>query len=187
MVLDAGCGEGRLSIELLKDGAQSVFAADLSSEVLRIARDKAMDCGYDLNPVCCDIEMLPLVSEIFDISACLDTLVHLPNPRLGTQELLRVTKKKGKMAINMTNRNPLWHISICGLSGVAPSLKDAFLYCFPEPFVVFVSKLARRPFLGRQMSRKRFVSLFEGSDIIAFREYSPRAPVYFLAIAEKHH
>jgi ubiquinone/menaquinone biosynthesis C-methylase UbiE len=185
VILDAGCGEGRLSTELLRNGAKSVFAADLSLDVMKRARDRANAFGYDLNFVRCDIERLPFVSGTFDVSACLDTFVHLPNPRLGAEELLRVTRKEGRVAINMTNRNPLWRVSICGLSGTARLFRDVFLYYFPEPFIVFLSKLTRRPYLGRHMSRKEFMGLFEGSELVAFEEYGSGPPVYFLAIAEK--
>lgn len=186
MVLDAGCGEGRLSLEFFRNGARCVFAVDLSSEVMKRARESAMVYGNDLNLVRCDIEWLPLASETFDISACLDTLVHLPNPARGMQELSRVTKKEGKIAVNMTNRNPLWYISIFGPSGIVRFPKDVLLYYFPEPFVMLLSKLTRRPYLGRHMSRKEFVSLFTGSNLEAFREYGLRPAVFFLAIAKKH-
>ncbi len=171
---------------MFRNGAKCVFAVDLSSEVMKRAGERAMIYGYDLNLVRCDIERLPLVSETFDISACLDTFVHLPNPRRGMQELSRVTKREGKIAVNMTNRNPIWYISIFGLSGIVRFFKGVLLYYFPEPFVMLLSKLTRRPYLGRHMSRKEFVSLFRGLTLEAFKEYGLRSSVYFLAIAKKH-
>ena len=46
-LLDIGCGVGKLHLTLLKDGAQSATAIDMSEEMLRHARDFARKFGVE--------------------------------------------------------------------------------------------------------------------------------------------
>jgi ubiquinone/menaquinone biosynthesis C-methylase UbiE len=159
---------------------------DLSAEILRKARKKAAKEGYNADFVRSDIEQLPFSPEVFDIAICVDTFVHLPNQKRALNELASATKKGGKMAINMTNRNPFWVITVHGLTNLRRFFKDLCLYYFPEPVINPLTKLLRRPPFGKHLSRKEFKILFgKNLKLEAFKEYGLEPPVFFLAIAKK--
>jgi ubiquinone/menaquinone biosynthesis C-methylase UbiE len=154
--------------------------------MLRRARKKVAQEGYDADFVRSDIEQLPFSPEAFDIAMCIDTLVHLPNQKRALSELASATKNGGKMAINMTNRNPFWVISVHGLTNLRRFFKDLCLYYSPEPVINPLTKLLRRTPFGKHLSRKQFKILFgKNVKIITFKEYGLKPPVFFLAIAEK--
>lgn len=185
-MLDAGCGEGRLSLEFLKHGAKFVCALDLSSNVLRRARKRLIRKGYSASFVRGDIECLPFSPELFDIVICIDTLVHLPNPERAISELSRITKKEGKIAINMTNKNPFWLVTVYGLTNLKRFFKDLCLYYSPDLLIKPPMKLLRKKPLGRHLSKKEFKTLIKKYlKLITFREYGLGPPAFFVATGEK--
>src|SRR5512132_1002887 len=65
-VLDAGCGPGRLTAELLcRLPRGRVVASDLSQNMLRAARNTLQEFKAQVTFVCADVQQLPFV-ECFD-------------------------------------------------------------------------------------------------------------------------
>ncbi len=96
VVLDVGCGAGRLSRLAASYGAKHVFSIDLS---------RAVEAAFELSKDYSNIHFfqaslfdLPFKKE-FDIVFSLGVLHHTPNPLLGFKSILEVLKVKGKVGI----------------------------------------------------------------------------------------
>ncbi|HEX4589984.1 MAG TPA: class I SAM-dependent methyltransferase [Gemmataceae bacterium] len=115
-ILDAGCGNGRYSIHLLKnaDPDATLDAFDLSQGMLTRAR-KRLD-GDRVSFVAADLTRLPYADSSFDAVVCGWVLEHLPDPRPGLRELSRILQPGGKLLLMCTEDtflgawcSRLWH------------------------------------------------------------------------------
>lgn len=186
MVLDAGCGDGRITHELITHGASPVTAIDLSARVLQNAKERLDSFQLVTNFVRCDIEKLPFRAEIFDCVTSVDTFVHIPSPETAINELSRVTRKGGTAAINMTNRNPFWRITGTEKISLKNFFRDLLLYHGPENIVKSVLRLLKKKQIGRHMSEREFKTLFENKLFLQkLIKYGQKPPVFFMVIAKK--
>ena len=64
-VLDLCCGCGRHAVELQEQG-YDVVGLDLSEELLDMACSRAVECGQDMEFICCDMREIPYESH-FDL------------------------------------------------------------------------------------------------------------------------
>lgn len=115
-ILDAACGNGRYSINLLKhaDADASLTAFDLSQKMLTRARNRLNSPRVTF--CAADLTRLPYPSESFDAVVCGWVIEHLPDPRPGLRELHRVMKPRGKLLLMATENTftgrwcgRLWH------------------------------------------------------------------------------
>jgi ubiquinone/menaquinone biosynthesis C-methylase UbiE len=94
-VLDFGCGTGVFTIELAKRKIPTI-AFDHSRDMVKIARDKVKNAGYDVSEfIIADCEYLPFKNQSFRGAVCNEVLHHLPDYEKAIKELLRTTKKGG--------------------------------------------------------------------------------------------
>ena len=96
-VLDVACGNGNTAITARKCGA-NVTGIDITSDLLNLAMEEeriAQISGIDWREG--DVQDLPFEDESFDV--VLSTFGHMfaANPDLATKELVRVTKKGGRI------------------------------------------------------------------------------------------
>jgi ubiquinone/menaquinone biosynthesis C-methylase UbiE len=104
VALDLGCGNGRHA-ELLADRASTVVGLDLSRGLLRTARDRAADRGFDasLSLVQGDAARVPLATDAVDLAVYVATLHHL-RPRAARvaslDELARVLAPGGRALVS---------------------------------------------------------------------------------------
>ena len=91
-VLDVPCGGGRVTIHLSKKGYE-VSAADLSEDMIEIARqaiaDNKLDCSVERQ----DVEKFTLGDRSFDTIVSFRLFHHFPNPEIRqrvAKELCRV-------------------------------------------------------------------------------------------------
>jgi len=98
-VLDAGCGEGDLSILMAKKGA-IVKAIDISKPNVAAAK-KRHDTSEYYRPQfqVADSENLPFDDNSFDYVVSNHVLEHLPNIEKGVEEIYRVVKRKAFIAV----------------------------------------------------------------------------------------
>jgi ubiquinone/menaquinone biosynthesis C-methylase UbiE len=186
ILLDAGCGNGRIAHELAIQGANSIVAIDLSKYVLKKA--KKMLNGYKAisNFIECDIEQLPIRSGSFDAITCIDTLVHIPHPSETLDELVRVIKQDGSIAVNITNKNPLWRITGKGQKSFRNFFTDIFLYHFPSRFVKSILQILNKKMIGRHMTEAEFKRHLKVKlKIEKFLTYGHSTPISFMAITKK--
>jgi len=107
LVLDAGCGEGRHSLELSKTVDCSIFAMDIGHE--NLVKVKAM---YNLMNIegqtvgltyvtQGDAQRLPFADSTFHKIICSEVLEHITDDARGVKELTRVLKDDGEMAVTV--------------------------------------------------------------------------------------
>jgi len=115
-LLDAGCGNGRYSITLLKTAPADarLWAFDLSVNMLarakrRVSSDRAAFASAD-------VTRLPFANRSFDAAVCGWVLEHLPDPRPALREFNRVLVPDGKFLLMCTEDtwtgamcSRLWH------------------------------------------------------------------------------
>lgn len=105
LVLDAGAGEGRFSIPLAEHGGNTVVALDTSLEMLKTLRKKMEARGIrNVRLVIGDIENTPFREGTFDGVVSVHVLFHMPRYREISRELMRVTKRSGTLALEMSSR-----------------------------------------------------------------------------------
>lgn len=97
-VLDAGCGDGVLSIMLAQKGAV-VTGTDISEPNIAAAKKYAEKVGLKIDFKVADIENLPFLDNEFDIVVSSHVLEHIPDFDKGFHEIMRVTKKRAVVAI----------------------------------------------------------------------------------------
>jgi len=117
LVLDAGGGPGRYTIELAKKGYR-VILLDLSPKCLEIARDQIREAGVKgrvreiVDGSITDLSRFK--NEFFDAVLCLGgPLSHLLEKQRREQaasELVRVTKKKAPLFISVFNRYGFYRV-----------------------------------------------------------------------------
>ncbi len=97
-VLDAGCGEGSLSILMAQKGA-TVVGCDISEPNIEACQLYAKEAGLTIEFLVADLERLPFPDASFDLVVSSHVLEHLPDFDAGLAELMRVTKKRTVAAI----------------------------------------------------------------------------------------
>ena len=97
-VLDAGCGEGTLSVLIAKKGAL-VTGVDISEPNVKAAQKYALDVGVKVDFVTGDSERFYFEDNSFDLVVSSHVLEHLPDFDKGLREVMRVTKKRAVVAI----------------------------------------------------------------------------------------
>lgn len=101
MVLDLGCGNGRLYQILAKKQAQYI-GLDQSEELIKIAQEKNPEVEFVVG----EMSALNFPDQKFDAVYCIAALNHIPGRELQLQclkEMYRVLKMDGKLL--MTNWN----------------------------------------------------------------------------------
>jgi len=101
-ILDIGCGTGNYSIEAAKLGAL-VTGIDLSSEMLKIAKEKAINAGLNIKFMKMDAENMLFSSDYFDkiVTASVPHVVE--NIDIFLMEISRVLKPGGYAVIHIVN------------------------------------------------------------------------------------
>ncbi|HJL99554.1 MAG: class I SAM-dependent methyltransferase [Acidimicrobiales bacterium] len=111
LVLDMGCGAGRHAFETVRRGCR-IVALDQNLEELVDVRNtfaamiNAGELAADVEgqPVSADALKLPFSNETFDRIICSEVLEHIPNDKGAIDELVRVLRPGGSIAITV----PAW-------------------------------------------------------------------------------
>ena len=119
LLLDMGCGEGRHSIGALLETSANVIGLDLSIRDLEIAKSRLNDFNLsDISTFCTfgvgNINDIPLESDSLDAVMCSEVLEHVDSPEESIQELVRVLKPGGVMALSVPRYLPeliCWKLS----------------------------------------------------------------------------
>jgi SAM-dependent methyltransferase len=93
LVAEIGCGSGRQTLPLLQAGAE-VIAVDLSEDMLRVARRKALGDGRigQVDFVVASAENLPLADGTFDAAVIFGSLHHFSQPPTALLEVGRIMR-----------------------------------------------------------------------------------------------
>ena len=107
-VLDAGCGEGRNLVYLLRNGYEC-YGADMNEAALRMLRFQlnTISPGYPAERFAhADLTSLPYKNDEFDTVVCIAVLHFAENEQAFHKmfaELVRVLQPGGKLLIRMTD------------------------------------------------------------------------------------
>jgi ubiquinone/menaquinone biosynthesis C-methylase UbiE len=101
-VLDVGCGPGTISLDMaqnyVKDG--HVVSVDAAADVIEVAKTSAKEKGVsNIEFSVEDIYNLPYADSSFDLVFSHQVIQYLPDRPRALQELLRVTKPGGHVAV----------------------------------------------------------------------------------------
>jgi len=105
-IIDIGCGTGRLSIVLAKNGAK-VTGIDISQEMIKIAK-KRYEENKNINFARRDIEEFP--SEFFKGAVSMRVVWHLENPLKLLKEINRILKPNSYFVIDFPNKLGHWNL-----------------------------------------------------------------------------
>lgn len=157
-VLDFGCGDGRLSFELLSAGVPRVLGLDLVEEAVGFARSFCASFGAR-----CDFSSTPIAqlrSGPFDVVVAMEVLEHIPSTELSQilPEISRRLTTEGRFIVSVPTENlPLnpkheRHYSLMSLTRqLAPH--------FTVDEVRFVHRLGREARYLRSMFVNRYFML----------------------------
>ncbi|MCA9245903.1 MAG: class I SAM-dependent methyltransferase [Planctomycetales bacterium] len=101
-ILDVGSGAGQIAGHLLKyaDSDAEITCFDLSLPMLRRARTRLKSTRPEF--VAADLSRMPFSDGVFDCVTCGYVLEHLPDPRMGLQEISRVLRPGGRFLLLAT-------------------------------------------------------------------------------------
>jgi ubiquinone/menaquinone biosynthesis C-methylase UbiE len=106
-ILDAGCGTGVFTIDILNAGA-SVTGLDISTPMLKSAVQKG--AGFSFVPVQADMLYLPFRDNSFDKSVSITALEFTADARIAVNELFRVTRPGGRVVVATLNSLSPWAV-----------------------------------------------------------------------------
>ncbi|MFX1536714.1 MAG: class I SAM-dependent methyltransferase [Promethearchaeota archaeon] len=103
-ILDAAGGTGRITLLLARMG-YSLTLCDISSGMLAVATQKMFKEGVSekVKILECDVRHLQFADETFDFVVCWNGTVE-GTKELAVKEIIRVTKKRGRMSIFLDNK-----------------------------------------------------------------------------------
>ncbi len=104
-ILDVGCGTGIFTGHYARNGAQ-VTGVDLSLEMLRYGVRKPE--LTPMLPVVADMRRLPFADNEFNKTVSITALEFVADARGAIQELIRVTRRGGRLVIATLNRLGPW-------------------------------------------------------------------------------
>jgi ubiquinone/menaquinone biosynthesis C-methylase UbiE len=104
-ILDAGCGTGIFTLDVLSLGAR-VIGVDLSLPMLSRAEQKTR--GYHFQAVLADISFLPFSENTFDKVVSVTAFEFIEDAKRAMEELFRVTKKGGRIVVATLNSLSPW-------------------------------------------------------------------------------
>jgi ubiquinone biosynthesis O-methyltransferase len=106
-VLDIGCGDGDLAVELRRRGA-NVTGIDASSDMIEAAKARAKREGLEIDFQVGAAECIPFAAEQFDTVVAVTILCFVANAAPAFQEVARVLRPGGLLVIGELGKWSLW-------------------------------------------------------------------------------
>jgi ubiquinone/menaquinone biosynthesis C-methylase UbiE len=194
-VLDLGTGTGDIAIYFAEAGF-SVTGVDISSEMIKQAKEHARENGHEINFECGDAENPRFEDSSFDIITMRNLLWTLPSPEKAIHEWKRVLKPEGKIILSDGYWNNTTIISLPKLLMKTvrrlpnPSIFISFRFFF-EYFGIYSALPFYRGITGNQARRLfelsgfRDMELFENCfDCCPYGKKDKRKPEYFILTAK---
>ena len=107
-ILDAGCGTGLFTVEILKKQAK-VVGLELSLPMLLRAGERAT--GAHFNRIQGDMLQLPFIDECFDKTVSITAIEFIKDVEGAVRELFRVTRRGGTVIVATLNSLSPWAIT----------------------------------------------------------------------------
>lgn len=106
-ILDVGCGDGVLAVELAKRGAK-VRGIDSSEAMIAAARQRAASDNIEIDFNRAAAESLPFADNQFDVVTAIAVLCFIDDPGAALREMARVLKPGGRLIVGELGRISLW-------------------------------------------------------------------------------
>ena len=103
-VLDVGCGDGDLAVELWRRGA-IVTGIDASREMVEAARTRATQDGADISFLVGEAASIPFDPERFDVVVAVTILCFVADAAPMFREIARVLRPGGTFIFSVHNAN----------------------------------------------------------------------------------
>ncbi len=129
MILDAGCGTGIFTFDVLSRGSR-VVGLDLSFPMLRKAEEKLK--GYPFQIVAADMLHLPFSEGSFDKAVSVTALEFIKDGNAAVSELFRVTKKGGYVVVATLNSLSPWALRRRGEAKERHSIFEKAIFRSPD-------------------------------------------------------
>jgi ubiquinone/menaquinone biosynthesis C-methylase UbiE len=100
VVIDFGCGEGDDAVELARNGAKRVIGIDIREDVLRVARQRALDAG--VTDTCL---FATSTEELADVVVSLDAFEHFSDPAQILRIMATLLRPAGEIHVSF---GPTW-------------------------------------------------------------------------------
>jgi len=128
-LLDVACGSGQLALIAARNGANAT-GIDIAENLVERARERARVEGLNANFQEADAEGLPFDDGSFDVVASLAGVMFAPRPAVAAEELLRVCRRGGMLALaNWTPQSFTAKLFRAISNFVAPSgMRDPLLW-----------------------------------------------------------
>jgi len=106
-VLDVGCGDGELALELAMRGA-IVTGIDASAAMIEAAKDRARRHNADITFQVALAEHLPFPAEQFDLVTAITILCFVDDAAPVFREIARVLQSEGRLVIGELGKWSTW-------------------------------------------------------------------------------
>ncbi|MGJ3260595.1 MAG: methyltransferase domain-containing protein [Rhodospirillales bacterium] len=108
-ILDVGCGDGVLAVNLANSGAH-VTGVDVSERMIEAARARARGDGADISFRVANAGDLPFEDDTFDAVVAVTVLCFVEDPEAAIKEMRRVLKPGGLMIAGELGRFSSWAV-----------------------------------------------------------------------------
>lgn len=149
-LLEVGCGTGNISLTLAHRGAW-VVGLDISRPMLARAQDKTRQAGLAITWIKGLASPLPFADESFDGVLGILALDFMTNREMALQEMVRVLRPGGFVAVAILNRFSLWTLKRVIRAWFKPSLWREARFITPRELRRFLSS---RPELAEIRTRQ---------------------------------
>jgi len=109
-VLDVGCGDGDLAVELSCRGA-TVTGIDTSTDMIEAARARAKREGTDISFTVGEAARIPFAPECFDVVVAVTILCFVANAAPVFREIARVLRPGGSLVIGELGKWSQWAVA----------------------------------------------------------------------------
>jgi ubiquinone biosynthesis O-methyltransferase len=106
-VLDIGCGDGELAVEVKRRGAV-VTGIDVSGEMIDAAKQRVAGRTVDISFQVAAAEHIPFGAEQFDLVSAITILCFVDNAAPIFNEIARVLEPGGRLVIGELGRWSMW-------------------------------------------------------------------------------
>jgi ubiquinone biosynthesis O-methyltransferase len=106
-ILDVGCGDGALAVELSKRGA-IVTGIDVSVRMIEAARERARRHGVEVTFNVAAVQSLPFPPEAFDRVVAVTVLCFVADAGTALREMARVLRPGGRLVIGELGKWSMW-------------------------------------------------------------------------------
>lgn len=133
IILDAGCGDGSLSIRLARMGFE-VYAVDASAQWCAIAQKRIKSVSLDkrIKVICSPLEKVALAPGSLDAILCGEVLEHIENDQEVLKTFQRLLKNEGVVILSVpldNKKRDIWdtitgHVRLYNFGKLKESLES---------------------------------------------------------------